>query len=175
MESKFCPKMTDEKYALVEKIVKDVHNVLCKTVDLYSFDIIPVHTNLRNKSPVVCVENCLGLESWCVKQVYLHCYSELMENICAKSQRQYKKSSLLNSESLVKLLNVTLLINPDLCVLWNKRRNMLQESLLDSTLEMKFTSLVLSRKPKCNDAFAYRRWILETFILSMVLLHIFEI
>ncbi|XP_045513635.1 protein prenyltransferase alpha subunit repeat-containing protein 1-A isoform X2 [Pieris brassicae] len=156
--------MADEKQALVEKIIKDVHIVLSNTAELYAFDIVPVETNFRNKSPVMCIENCLGLESWCVKQVYLHSYTVLMDKMCFKTQR--KSRQVLDSETLLRLLNVTLLINPDLSVLWNKRREMVQELLLDKSTELKFTRLVLSRKPKCNDAFAHRRWILGTYLNS---------
>ncbi|CAH4021661.1 unnamed protein product [Pieris brassicae] len=62
--------MADEKQALVEKIIKDVHIVLSNTAELYAFDIVPVETNFRNKSPVMCIENCLGLESWSPDKYY---------------------------------------------------------------------------------------------------------
>lgn len=87
-----------------------------------------------------------------------------MDKSCLTSQKKCRQD--MDSETLLRLLNVTLLINPDLSVLWNKRRKMVQDSFLDKSLELKFTQLVLSRKPKCNDAFTYRRWILETFLNS---------
>ncbi|XP_045501295.1 protein prenyltransferase alpha subunit repeat-containing protein 1 [Colias croceus] len=158
--------MNDDKYALVEKIVKDIHNVLSKTAELYAFDIVPVDSNFRNKSPVLCVENCLGLESWCVKHVYMYCFSEIKDKYGMNSQRKQKKITTLDSERLVKLLNVTLLINPDVTTLWNKRREIVQMLLLDKVSELQFSQLVLSRKPKCNDAFAYRRWLLGALLLS---------
>ncbi|CAG4935084.1 unnamed protein product [Colias eurytheme] len=158
--------MDDDKYALVEKIVKDIHNVLSKTAELYAFDIVPVDSNFRNKSPVLCVENCLGLESWCVKHVYMYCYSEIRDKFGMNSQRKHKKITTLDSERLVKLLNATLLINPDVTTLWNKRREIVQILLLDKVSELQFSQLVLSRKPKCNDAFAYRRWLLGALLLS---------
>lgn len=127
----------------------------------YAFDIVPAEENFRNKSPVLHLFNCLGLESWCVKHVYMYCYSELMDKYFAKPKRKALKPSSVNCERITKLLNLTLLINPELTSLWNKRREMVLKSFLEKTKELQFTKLVLSRKPKCNDAFSYRRWILE--------------
>ncbi|KAI8434121.1 hypothetical protein MSG28_012255 [Choristoneura fumiferana] len=70
-----------------------------------SFDIVPVDSNFKNKSPVLHVENCLGLESWCVKHVYMYCYSELMDKCFVKPKRKTPKSSV-NSERLAQLLNM---------------------------------------------------------------------
>ncbi|XP_075979699.1 protein prenyltransferase alpha subunit repeat-containing protein tempura [Anticarsia gemmatalis] len=153
--------MDEDKFALVEKILKDVDNVMSKNAELNAFDIVPVESNNQNKSPVLHLENCLGLESWCVKHVYMYCYSELMDKYLSKPKRRISKPSSMNSERLNKLLNVTLLLNPEIPSLWNKRREMVLKSLLEKSVELQFTRLVLSRKPKCNDAFAYRRWLLE--------------
>lgn len=117
--------------------------------------------NFRNKSPVLHLENCLGLESWCVKHVYIYCYNELMDKFFTKPKRKSLKPFTVNSERLAKLLNVTLLINPDLTTLWNKRRDLIQGFLMENTSELQFTKIVLSRKPKCNEVFSYRRWLLQ--------------
>lgn len=156
--------MEEDKFALVEKILKDVDNVMSKNAELCAFDVVPVDCNIQNKSPVLHLENCLGLESWCVKHVYMYCYSELMDKYCTKSKRRMSKPSSVNSERLTKLLNVTLLLNPDITSLWNKRREMVLKSLLEKSTELQFTKIVLSRKPKCNDAFAYRRWLLQAIL-----------
>ncbi|XP_041980888.1 protein prenyltransferase alpha subunit repeat-containing protein 1 [Aricia agestis] len=153
--------MEDDKFALVEKIIKDINNVLSKSPDVYTFDIIPLDNNQQNKSPVLFLENCLGLESWCVKHVYMYCYSELIDKFCYKQKRHAKKFSTINSDRLVRLLNVILLLNPDIGTFWNKRRDIVQDMLLDKIYELHYSRLILSRKPKCNDAFAYRRWILD--------------
>lgn len=130
----------------------------------YSFDIVPVETNFQNKSPVLHFENCLGLESWCVKHVYMYCYSEIMDKHFSKPKRKALKVSSTISDRLTKLLNVTLLLNPELSSLWNKRREMVQRLFLEKPSELRFTRLVLSRKPKCNDAFSYRRWLLDAIL-----------
>lgn len=132
-----------------------------------SFDLVPVDTNFRNKSPVVHLENCLGLESWCIKHVYMYCYSEIMDRYCTRGRRKFLKVSSLNSDRMIELLNVALLINPELSFLWNKRRMLILKSLLDKMSELQFTRLVLTRKPKCNDAFAYRRWLLDIILTGV--------
>lgn len=154
--------MDHDKFALVEKILKDIDNIMLKNAELYAFDIVPVESNFQNKSPVLHMENCLGLESWCVKHVYMYCYSELMDKYLGKSKRKALKLSSVNSERLTKLLNVTLLLNPELSTLWNKRRDLVFRSDLHRIAELRFTKLVLSRKPKSNDAFSYRRWLLDS-------------
>ncbi|CAH2087031.1 unnamed protein product [Euphydryas editha] len=154
--------MEEDKFALVEKIIKDVHKVLSKIAELYAFDVVPVDINFQNKSPVLHLENCLGLESWCIKHVYMYCYSELMDKYSIKSKRKTRKISTIDSDRLIMLLNVTLLLNPEINSLWNRRRELVLGLLLDKTVELHFTRLVLSRKPKCNEAFAYRRWLLES-------------
>ncbi|CAG4965726.1 unnamed protein product [Parnassius apollo] len=152
--------MDEDKFALVERIIKDIHLVLAKIAELRAFDIVPVDTNIRNKSPVLHLENCLGLESWCIKHVYMYSYSEIIDRYCTKGRRKTFNVSL-NSERLIKLLNVTLLLNPELSLFWNKRRMLVLKCLLDKFYELHFTRLILSRKPKCNDAFTYRRWLLD--------------
>lgn len=136
----------------------------------YAFDIVPVEANFCNKSPVLHLENCLGLESWCVKHVYMYCYSELTDKYFAKPKRKALKPSSVNCDRLTRLLNLTLLINPDLTSFWNKRREMVLKSFLEKTSELRFTKLVLSRKPKCNDAFSYRRWLLDLILKGMLVL-----
>lgn len=156
--------MEEDKFALVEKIIKDIENVLSKNAELYAFDIVPVDSNFRNKTPVLHLENCLGLESWCVKHVYMYCYSELMDKYFCKTKRRNSTLGSIHSEKLGRLLSVTLLLNPELNTLWNKRRDMVLRNLLEKSSELKLTRLVLSRKPKCNEAFGYRRWLLEAIL-----------
>ncbi|XP_023939306.1 protein prenyltransferase alpha subunit repeat-containing protein 1 [Bicyclus anynana] len=155
--------MEEDKFALVEKIIKDVHNVLSKIAELYAFDVVPMDNNFQNKSPVLHMENCLGLESWCVKHVYMYCYTELMDKYCMKPNRKSRKLAF-GCERLIKLLNVTLLLKPENNSLWNKRRELVLQALLDKTVELHFSRLVLSRKPKCNEAYAYRRWVLDSIL-----------
>ena len=133
----------------------------------YAFDVVPMDVNFQNKSPVLHLENCLGLESWCVKHVYMYCYSEILDKYCFTLKRKSKKISSANCDRLIRLMNITLLLNPEINSLWNKRRDMVLDRVLDKTAELHFTRLILSRKPKCNEVFAYRRWILECIFQGM--------
>lgn len=127
----------------------------------------------RNKSPVLYVETSVGLESWCVKHVYMHCYNELLNDYLTHPKRRLSRPSNLNYKRLTVLLNATLLLNPDLSTLWNKRREMLNKTFLEWVSELQFARLVISRKPKCNDAFSYRRWILSDVFKGMFNIHSF--
>ena len=51
------------------------------------FDIVPVTVN-HNKSPVIHVEHCLGLESWCVRHVYCYTYHRLMDARQLRTRRE---------------------------------------------------------------------------------------
>lgn len=130
----------------------------------YAFDVVPVDVNYQNKSPVLHLENCLGLESWCVKHVYMYCYSELMNKFCVKSKKINKRISTVDFDRVIRLLNVTLLLNPEINTLWNKRRDWVLQSSLNKNNELHFTRLILSRKPKSNEAFGYRRWLLKSIL-----------
>lgn len=63
------------------------------------------------------------------------------------------------SPNLVKYLNCAILINPDVATFWNCRRRLFQKNRLDIRREFQFSAIVLSKKPKSNDAFFYRRWL----------------
>ncbi|KAJ0175206.1 hypothetical protein K1T71_009347 [Dendrolimus kikuchii] len=93
-----------------------------------------------------------------------------MANTIATHLHQYRYGTLslkltsLTCEKLTKLLNVTLLLNPELSTLWNKRREMVAKGFLEMSSELMYTRIVLARKPKCNDVFSYRRWLLEAVL-----------
>ncbi|KAI8434118.1 hypothetical protein MSG28_012255 [Choristoneura fumiferana] len=131
-----------------------------------SFDIVPVDSNFKNKSPVLHVENCLGLESWCVKHVYMYCYSELMDKCFVKPKRKTPKSSV-NSERLAQLLNVTLLLNPELNTFWNKRRELLlrYENLQTRDIEtliseeLHICQLSSDKSPNNYHSWNHRMWL----------------
>ncbi|XP_058978464.1 protein prenyltransferase alpha subunit repeat-containing protein 1 [Musca domestica] len=143
----------NEHTVLCEKIINDMHTVFLKDTELSSFEIIPTVLN-RNKSPVIHVEHNLGLESWCAKHVYDHAHRMLMGY-----KKQTVQRYVQQSEQLLKYLNVALLINPDVTAFWHIRRQLVQKNRLKMNRELKFSTLVLSKKPKSNEAFAYRRWL----------------
>lgn len=151
--------MDDFHNGLVEKIIKELDSALAKS-PLTEFDIVPVEST-KNKTPVLYVNSSVALESWCVKHVYNYCYGDLIEDFLTHPKRRLSRVSGLTYKRIMLLLNPTLLINPDVTTLWNKRRELMSKRYLDWVAEMTFTRLVLSRKTKCNDAFSYRRFVIE--------------
>lgn len=119
--------------------------------------------------------NHLGLESWCIRLVYHHAHQIILAAIkkypqdASDSQQMSKPAITVASttpgmphpfnHTLVKYLNFALLINPDVTTFWNARRRLLQKDRLDIGREFKFSAIVLSKKPKSNEAFSYRRWL----------------
>lgn len=123
--------------------------------------------------------NHLGLESWCIRLVYHHAHHIIMAAIKkypsdssgggGDSPQSHKPAITTTTttpgmphpfnHTLVKYLNFALLINPDVVTFWNARRRLLQKDRLDIGREFKFAAIVLSKKPKSNEAFSYRRWL----------------
>lgn len=171
--------------AFCEKIINEIEAVFLRDPDLTGFEIIPMPSN-TNKSPVIHVEHNLGLQSWCVKYIYEYAHRLILRYKveCAVRQSGANGSasvssnsngggggnnstgggSLLSvlgagSNSIVKYLNCAILINPDVATFWNLRRQLFARNRLDITKEFQFSTVVLSKKPKSNEAFAYRRWL----------------
>ncbi|XP_037935382.1 protein prenyltransferase alpha subunit repeat-containing protein 1-B [Teleopsis dalmanni] len=143
----------NEQEVLCEKIINDIHAVFVKDADLSSFEIIPTLLN-QNKSPVIHVDHNLGLESWCAHHVYDHAHKTII------AYRRYQANRYLQqSDTLIKYLNVALLINPDVTTFWHIRRQLVQKNRLKINCEFQFSAIILTKKPKSNEAFAYRRWL----------------
>nr|CAD7423519.1 unnamed protein product [Timema monikensis] len=139
--------MEDEGFPAAERILSDIEAVFKKDPYLKEFDIIPVTEN-QNKSPVLHVEHSLGLESWCVRHVYCHAYHRLMNIRQHRSKRE-------DPATLSRLLCSTLLLNPDISTFWGMRRELVQSGTLSGRSELHYTAVLLSRKPKCSEAFAH--------------------
>lgn len=124
-----------------------------------SFEIVPVEINQKNMSPVMQVDRNVGIESWCVKYIYKYAYSKLMKIYRLKSKR--KRITQGNYKSINSFITGALLFNPDIITFWNSRREMVEKDFLRYDDEFQFTRVVLSHKPKCNEAFSYRRWLIK--------------
>lgn len=140
-----------ENDVLCEKIINDINAVLTRDPDVTSFEIIPT-LSYQNKSPVIHVEHNLGLESWCAKHVYDFSHKTILASKLSGSKYIY-------NDSLVKYLNCALLINPDVTTFWHIRRQLVEKNKLKIQKEFQFAALVLTKKPKASEAFAYRRWL----------------
>lgn len=118
-----------------------------------TFEIIHLAANQnKNKSPVIHAENNLGLESWCTQHVYEYAHKTIFN-------KKIDNPKSILCISIVKYLNCAILINPDVATFWNIRRKLFINNKLNITKEFKFSSIVLSKKPKSNEAFCYRRWL----------------
>ncbi|CAL7944578.1 unnamed protein product [Xylocopa violacea] len=149
--------MQDDIFPAAEKILSDIENVVKKNPSLKSFEIVPAEDS-ENKSPVFHQEDSLGLASWCVQPLYCYAHRRLFELRQNKHRRE-------ESSTIARWLLGALLLNPDVTTFWNMRRELVRSHKLEVSEEFFFTRLVLYHKPKCFEAFAYRRWLLS-YILN---------
>lgn len=146
-----------------------------------SFEVINTGDNPnKNKSPVIHVDTHLGLESWCVQHVYEHAHKIILSvattssssnwivpeqtdlhSSCNNHHNHHKPIPTLHTtnQNIIKYLNCAILINPDVATFWNYRRRLFQKNRLNISREFQFSAIVLTKKPKSNDAFFYRRWL----------------
>lgn len=73
-----------------------------------------------------------------------------------------------DAERIDQLLMGALLLNPDVTVLWNMRRELPN---LEPQFELHFTSVILTRKPKSSEVFNYRKWLIKKLLDGKVLMH----
>ncbi|XP_012266220.2 protein prenyltransferase alpha subunit repeat-containing protein 1 [Athalia rosae] len=150
--------MQEDFFPAAEKILSDIENVLKKNPNLIGFEIIPTLDN-ENKSPVLHVENSLGLASWSVKPLYRYAYNRLLELRQNRNKRE-------DPSTISRWLLGALLLNPDVTTFWNMRRELVKNGRLESTGELHFVAIVLYYKAKCFEAFAYRRWLLQFMLIG---------
>lgn len=105
------------------------------------------------------MENNLGLESWCIHHTYEYAHKTILLTKLPNSVGKMNNSNNCRNNNIVKYLNFAILINPDVTTFWNVRRQLFVKNKLNITKEFQFSSIVLSKKPKSNEAFAYRRWL----------------
>lgn len=129
----------------------------------------------QNKSPVIHIDSHLGLESWCTPLVYKHAHKIILSVTSASGSSNWIVTEQADTHhgshvkpmpnqphanhNIVKYLNCAILINPDVATFWNFRRRLIQKNRLNISREFQFSAIVLSKKPKSNDAFSYRRWL----------------
>ncbi|CAH1976951.1 unnamed protein product [Acanthoscelides obtectus] len=140
------------------RILRTIKKIIENDRNIDEFGIIPTPYNLKNKSPVLYEDHCIGLESWCVKHVYNYACSNLFNHY-----QQLKKGKLCFTKvsDFNNMLIGALLINPHVTTFWNMKRELIERELLNLDDEMYFSKIVLSHKAKATDVFAYRRWLLQ--------------
>lgn len=128
------------QFLAADKILTNIYRTIRTNVNLKRFEIIADTRNDKNKSPVHVAEDCLGLESWCVKHLY---------------QYGHRLLQAKPPEEINKLLTGILLLNPDIATYWSLRRKWVP---LDLEYELRFTLLALSVKPTSLEVFNHRKW-----------------
>ncbi|ROT68196.1 Protein prenyltransferase alpha subunit repeat-containing protein 1 [Penaeus vannamei] len=142
-----------------ERIMKKIEAVLSQDTLLDEFDIV-FSLGEVNRSPVVHVEHKLGLESWCVKHVYAYAYAKIM------GSKQTKRRE--DPAQVLRWTQFCLLIAPEVTTFWNLRKVLLGQGDLSANLELHFTRLILSRKPKCMEVFQHRKWMFKNVIAKVI-------
>ncbi|XP_065206096.1 protein prenyltransferase alpha subunit repeat-containing protein 1-like [Planococcus citri] len=118
---------------------------------LKSFDVI-FKPEENDSLPVICIEQNLGIESWCIKDLYVQAFNIVFKLTSVGDSIRYDASIL-----------ILLLLNPNIKTLWNKRKSSMLAGKSNVPFELNFTKLVLTYKPKSQDALNYRKWLLKVY------------
>ncbi|XP_034547665.1 protein prenyltransferase alpha subunit repeat-containing protein 1 [Notolabrus celidotus] len=142
-----------EEEVLVQRVVKDITNAFKRNPSIDEIGVIPCPEARYNRSPIVLVENKLGVESWCVKFLLPYVHNKLL----LYRQRKY----WLDREALVDITCTVLLLNPDFTTAWNVRKELLQSGVLNPDKDLYLGQLALTKFPKSPETWIHRRWVLQ--------------
>ncbi|XP_062905123.1 protein prenyltransferase alpha subunit repeat-containing protein 1 isoform X1 [Mobula hypostoma] len=149
----------EEVKFLVQRVVKDIANAFRRNPNIDEIGLIPCLEARCNRSPVVLVENKLGLESWCVKLLLPFIHSKLV---------LYRQRKLwLDRDALTDLTCTLLLLNPDFTTAWNVRKELVQLGALDPIKDLYLGKLALTKFPKSPETWIHRRWVFQKFIQEL--------
>lgn len=137
--------------ALAERILSDISAVFKRDPQIEEFDVVPVD-EAQNKSPVLHVGHRVALQSWCVQHLYHYCYDKLFE------WRERRRKG--DPDVVLRWSVAVLLLNPDIQTVWNIRKEMIVAGHLKANVDLRFSFIVLTRKPKSPEVFAHRKWLL---------------
>ncbi|KAM7417004.1 hypothetical protein PAMA_018876 [Pampus argenteus] len=146
----------EEVDVLVQRVVKDITNAFKKNPNIDEIGVIPCPEARYNRSPIVLVENKLGVESWCVKFLLPYVHNKLL------LYRQRKH--WLDREALVDITCTLLLLNPDFTTAWNVRKELLQCGVLNPEKDLYLGKLALTKFPKSPETWIHRRWVLQQIL-----------
>ncbi|XP_042643532.1 protein prenyltransferase alpha subunit repeat-containing protein 1 isoform X2 [Tyto alba] len=166
----------EEVAVLVQRVVKDIRNAFQRNPHIDEIGLIPCPEARYNRSPIVLVENKLGVESWCVKFLLPYVHNKLL---LYRQRKQW-----LNKDELIDITCTLLLLNPDFTTAWNVRRWVLQQLIQENSLpslvtkgnlgaapverihrlvqeEMCVCSEAAGRYPSNYNAWSHRIWVLQ--------------
>ncbi|XP_025747205.1 protein prenyltransferase alpha subunit repeat-containing protein 1 isoform X2 [Callorhinus ursinus] len=167
---------SEEVAVLVQRVVKDITNAFRRNPHIDEIGLIPCPEARYNRSPIVLVENKLGVESWCVKFLLPYVHNKLL---LYRTRKQW-----LNKDELIDVTCTLLLLNPDFTTAWNVRRWVLQQLIQETSLpafvtkgnpaaipaertqrlvreEMEVCGEAAGRYPSNYNAWSHRIWVLQ--------------
>ncbi|NXF26115.1 PTAR1 protein, partial [Rhodinocichla rosea] len=118
--------------------------------------LIPCPEARCNRSPIVLVENKLGVESWCVKFLLPYVHNKLL---LYRQRKQW-----LNKDELIDTTCTLLLLNPDFTTAWNVRKELILSGTLNPLKDLHLGKLALTKFPKSPETWIHRRWVLQQLI-----------
>ncbi|KFQ36410.1 Protein prenyltransferase alpha subunit repeat-containing protein 1, partial [Mesitornis unicolor] len=132
--------------------------------------LIPCHEARYNRSPIVLVENKLGVESWCVKFLLPYVHKKLLlyrqrKQWLNKDVKFYYDTNemacylLLEFVSVFKLLLLFLQIYFIFC-----RKELILSGTLNPIKDLHLGKLALTKFPKSPETWIHRRWVLQQLI-----------
>ncbi|XP_035986920.1 protein prenyltransferase alpha subunit repeat-containing protein 1 isoform X3 [Fundulus heteroclitus] len=143
----------EEVDVLVQRVVKDISSAFKRHPNIDEIGLIQCPEARYNRSPIVLVENKLGVESWCIKFLLPYVHNKLL------LYRQRKH--WLDREALVDITCTLLLLNPDFTTAWNVRKELLQCGALNPERDLYLSKLALTKFPKSPETWIHRRWVLQ--------------
>ncbi|KAK9408192.1 protein prenyltransferase alpha subunit repeat-containing protein 1 [Crotalus adamanteus] len=146
----------EEVAVLVQRVVKDINSAFKRNPDIDEIGLIPCPEARYNRSPIVLVENKLGVESWCVKFLLPYVHNKLLHY---KLRKQW-----LNKEELIDITCTLLLLNPDFTTAWNVRKELILSGTLNPIKDLHLGKLALTKFPKSPETWIHRRWVLQHLI-----------
>ncbi|XP_055776405.1 protein prenyltransferase alpha subunit repeat-containing protein 1-like isoform X1 [Salvelinus fontinalis] len=144
---------SEEEDVLVQRVVKDINNAFKRNPNIDEIGLILCPEARYNRSPIVLVENKLGVESWCVKFLLPYVHNKLL---LYRQRKQW-----LDREALVDITCTLLLLNSDFTTAWNVRKELLQCGALNPERDLYLGKLALTKFPKSPETWIHRRWVLQ--------------
>lgn len=111
--------------------------------------VAPSPQDWRLQTAVQTTSQHVGLASWALNPLYLSC-----------KRRLYKGSKDIVAATAM------LIASPDFLTAWNVRKTVFRPG--DLRAELHFSYLVLTRSPKCAEAWAHRHWLIRSVSPSCV-------
>ncbi|XP_065262353.1 protein prenyltransferase alpha subunit repeat-containing protein 1 isoform X1 [Emys orbicularis] len=146
----------EEVAVLVQRVVKDLNNAFKRNPHIDEIGLIPCPEARYNRSPIVLVENKLGVESWCVKLLLPYVHNKLL---LYRQRKQW-----LNKDELIDITCTLLLLNPDFTTAWNVRKELILSGTLSPVKDLHLGKLALTKFPKSPETWIHRRWVLQQLI-----------